>query len=220
MISVESEKIFKLSGLANRILFLVDKKQSESIEDIENHLESKDLYNEIYKFYENRQDLDRNIEKITLKRKIGHYRGAGSNVNYQLMVVALTILFNSFVQLAGGAFQLQFGFASGIGCFIISMIMFVYIANDNIKSKSSEKDFIYYISLQVLDDIEKEMSESKNNIVTAQNEVAATIDKEASKEIESKYYDSPITEVHITNNFNFSGLFEMIVKRLLEKKKK
>ncbi|MCB2292165.1 hypothetical protein LGK95_01265 [Clostridium algoriphilum] len=136
---------------------------NETKED-QSRIVNKRLYKELYDFYKKYKNLDINIEKITLKKKIGHYKGQGTNLNLQLMVIALTILINSVIQIAGVTFHTVLGVTSGIWCFIISMIMFAFIVTDSVKSKSKEKNFIYCISLQVLEDIEKERNEERKRV--------------------------------------------------------
>ena len=140
--------------------------------DTGSYIVNEKLYNEIYQSYKFNKNLDLNIERITLKSKIRQYHGTEVNINLQLMVLAFILLISEFIQLAGSVFQLQIGALSAIVSFVISMLIIFFLINDRIKSKSKEKELICNISLQVLENIEKEATtnNSTDGVVQADTE--------------------------------------------------
>jgi len=136
---------------------------SECNQDAKARENNKILYQKIKEYYLNKEELDINIERITLNHKNGKFRGSGVTSDLQLFVVILTIFLNSIIQLVALIFQAEYGIIGLMAGSILSFYLLIIIAKDNTKSRTGEKEFVYNISLIILEDIEKEQTKMKEN---------------------------------------------------------
>ena len=117
---------------------------------------NKDLYEKIYDHYKykfNDSDFDIKIEKITLNKLSGKFKGFKSNSDLQFMGIVFGMFLTYSVQLISSGFSQKNSIV--IGYFAAALITILVIREVN-KSRWNEKEFIYNLSLQVLDDIEEE----------------------------------------------------------------
>lgn len=171
----------------------------------------KTVYDEIYNYYKikiREGNFDITNERILLEKKAGKHKGFATNVNMNLMIVPLTILITSGIQLFSSSVQAKYSAAIG---FMFACLTFTYLIHEIDKDNTSEKEFIYHISLKVLDELEK--NSTKNSKIDKANlEVAAPADKERT------FQSSPINDSHITINFNNFNLLD-IFRRITGRKK-
>lgn len=138
-----------------------------NIEGVNEYKNIKDTYYKLKEFYKKKikhKEIETQIEKIRLEKKLGRYEGKViqfnsafvcafcSSILIVIIQVMLQIYNNKNSALIGELFTL-----------FTLLILFIYIIYDFTKdsTKQKPKDLIIFISLKVLDDIEKEMQQQE-----------------------------------------------------------
>lgn len=117
------------------------------------------VYNHIYSIYKakiDNKELNISVEKIRLEKSIGKYQSAVTK-NSTTIITGMLCVFIQFAIVDGmKAFGVQNDFLKYALTYALLFWFLNYMSNDTNKSKP--KDVMTYISLKVLDDLEKEYS--------------------------------------------------------------
>ncbi|WP_026881341.1 hypothetical protein [Clostridium akagii] len=152
---------------------------SEHLCDIDNYAYYKDLYKGIYDTYGEKiknEELDVDVEIVRLKSKLGKFDTLTKNLNISLIFMGMSFFLNCLVLSYSqgdysnnqkSIFSIILG-ATGL----LAIILAVH------KGMKRNEGYILDLSLQVIEDIEKEMKEDKSKNDLVLNEVAATLDTE------------------------------------------
>jgi hypothetical protein len=141
---------------------------------------NKKLYDKIYDYYDERLrigSLDIKNERITIERKLGKYKGFGTSLNAQLLIVPFASMLAILIQLASDNVPAKY---STIISFLVLVCAFMYMLRDIERDKVTEKEVVFNICLIVLDDLEDENDLSNGNL--AKHEAATTVQEEQLKE--------------------------------------
>lgn len=163
------------------------KKYEREIKEFSNYNNEYSFYNELYekvKFHYiekiERGTIDIKIEKIRLESYMGKHLSMSMNFILYYFIAIFGGIFTVTIQEAVKIFKYSSPPINTIILFIVLAVI-IYVVDKNVK-KDKPKDVIAFVSLKVLEDIEKEyvvLKELEN--IRNHDEVAATLDDKGVK---------------------------------------
>jgi hypothetical protein len=187
---------------------------NEHINDEKDYVFYNQLYCKIKEIYYKKlqaSEIDIKSEKARLQDSLGRYKESVSNVNIQLAIGILTIVITNIIQ---AITLMQDKYRNGISI-LISIGVLVNFLFSIAKAKDKEKDFIYGLSLTVLEDIENEMQEERAQLENKEDKMEESAE--------------PINTNDVLNTLILPAIFEVaasaikkdgLVRKLFRKKKK
>ena len=154
-----------------------------SLEVSKQYEEILNVYKDIKTYYKDcfkNDQIDIKIEKIRIEKAIGKHPNSGASFTMSYYVTIAGSIFYFMIQNIISIFDKYSKVLNVIGSSIFLLIMLYYVTTIVGKDlrKDKSRNLMLNISLQVLEDIEKEIDQCNNNTYYAEDEIAATVENE------------------------------------------